>query len=246
MADSNEIFDYLQKNAVPDKTYTALVPNLKGLEFALKHEVKEVAVFISASESFSKKNINKTIKEALAVAKDVIEVAKANQLKVRGYLSCVLGCPYEGDIDIQTVVSLTKKLLEFGVYEVSLGDTIGVGTPFKTRALLNALKKEVAVSQLAGHFHDTYGQALANVLVSLDEGIRTFDSSVSGLGGCPYAKGASGNLATEDLIYMLNNSGFETGVDLNKVIEAGIFINQILDRKSSSKVALALSHHNIL
>lgn len=243
MAATQEIFNYLKNQGDSKKTYAALVPNLKGLESALTTEVKEIAVFISASESFSKKNINKSIKEAVATTRDVINEALKHNIKVRGYLSCVLGCPYEGQIDIKTVVQLTKQLIDFGTYEVSLGDTIGVGTPFKTRELIRALKGEVPVSKVAGHFHDTYGQALANVWVSLEEGIKTFDSSIAGLGGCPYAKGASGNLATEDLIYMLHNSGYETGVDLQKLIDAGDFINSVLGRETNSKVAKALARN---
>ncbi|MDC4681470.1 hydroxymethylglutaryl-CoA lyase [Acinetobacter baumannii] len=241
MAATQEIFSYLKDQNNSKRTYAALVPNLKGLESALKTEVKEIAVFIAASESFSKKNINKSIEEAVATTRDVINEALKHNIKVRGYLSCVLGCPCEGQIDIKTVVQLTKQLIDFGTYEVSLGDTIGVGTPFKTRELIRALKEEVPVSKIAGHFHDTYGQALANVWVSLEEGIRTFDSSIAGLGGCPYAKGASGNLATEDLIYMLHNSGYETGVDLQKLIDAGDFINSVLGRETNSKVAKALA-----
>ncbi|MDV7456732.1 hydroxymethylglutaryl-CoA lyase [Acinetobacter baumannii] len=241
MAATQEIFSYLKDQSNSKRTYAALVPNLKGLESALKTEVKEIAVFIAASESFSKKNINKSIVEAVATTRDVINEALKHNIKVRGYLSCVLGCPYEGQIDIKTVVQLTKQLIDFGTYEVSLGDTIGVGTPFKTRELIRALKEEVPVSKIAGHFHDTYGQALANVWVSLEEGIRTFDSSIAGLGGCPYAKGTSGNLATEDLIYMLHNSGYETGVDLQKLIDAGDFINSVLGRETNSKVAKALA-----
>ncbi|WP_174493182.1 hydroxymethylglutaryl-CoA lyase [Acinetobacter sp. Marseille-Q1623] len=241
MASTKEIFNYLKEHEASNKTFAALVPNLKGLESALTTEVKEIAVFIAASESFSKKNINKSIDEAVATTREVIEEARKHNIKVRGYLSCVLGCPYEGQVDTKTVVQLTKKLIDLGAYEVSLGDTIGVGTPFKARELLRALKEEVPVSKLAGHFHDTYGQALANVWVSLEEGIRTFDSSVAGLGGCPYAKGASGNLSTEDLVYMLHNSGYDTGIDLHKVIEAGNFINTVLGRETNSKVAKALA-----
>lgn len=241
MASTEKIFNYLKEHGTSDRNYAALVPNLKGLESALFTEVKEIAVFIAASESFSKKNINKSIDEAVATTREVIEEAQKHNIKVRGYLSCVLGCPYEGQVDTKTVVQLTKQLIDLGAYEVSLGDTIGVGTPFKTRELLRALKEEVPASKLAGHFHDTYGQALANVWASLEEGIRTFDSSVAGLGGCPYAKGASGNLSTEDLVYMLQNSGYETGVDLQKLIEAGDFINSVLGRETNSKVAKALA-----
>ncbi|MPW43062.1 hydroxymethylglutaryl-CoA lyase [Acinetobacter guerrae] len=239
MEATSEIFEYLHKHSTPDKTYAALVPNIKGLESAINNGVKEIAVFIAASESFSKKNINKSIDESITVAREVIKEAQKNNIKVRAYLSCVLGCPYEGQVNTQSVVDLTKQLIEFGAYEVSLGDTIGVGTPFKTLQLLKAMKEKIPVSMLAGHFHDTYGQALANVFVSLQEGIRTFDSSVAGLGGCPYAKGASGNLATEDLVYMLQNSGYETGVNLSKLIEAGNFINRVLVRETNSKVSRA-------
>lgn len=241
MASTEDIFNYLKVHGASNKIYAALVPNLKGLESALSTGVKEISVFIAASESFSKKNINKSISEAVTATQEVIEQAQKHNIKVRGYLSCVLGCPYEGQVDTKAVVQLTKQLIDFGAYQVSLGDTIGVGTPFKTRELLRALKQEVPVSKLAGHFHDTYGQALANVWVSLEEGIRTFDSSVAGLGGCPYAKGASGNLSTEDLVYMLQNSEYETGVDLQKLIEAGDFINSVLGRETNSKVARALA-----
>lgn len=241
MASTKDIFNYLKVHGASNKIYAALVPNLKGLESALSTGVKEISVFIAASESFSKKNINKSISEAVTATQEVIEQAQKHNIKVRGYLSCVLGCPYEGQVDTKAVVQLTKQLIDFGAYQVSLGDTIGVGTPFKTRELLRALKQEVPVSKLAGHFHDTYGQALANVWVSLEEGIRTFDSSVAGLGGCPYAKGASGNLSTEDLVYMLQNSEYETGVDLQKLIEAGDFINSVLGRETNSKVARALA-----
>ncbi len=241
MAATAEIFDDLSDYRNPNKIYAALVPNLKGLESAINSGVKEIAIFIAASESFSHKNINKSIAEAINVSKEIIEQAHQHDIRVRGYLSCVLGCPYEGEIDIHTVVQLTQKLIELGVYEISLGDTIGAGTPFKTRTLLRALKGEVPVKKLAGHFHDTYGQALANVYVSLEEGVRTFDSSIAGLGGCPYAKGASGNLATEDLVFMLQNSGYDTGVDLGQLLEAGHFINRVLGRQTNSKVAQALT-----
>lgn len=243
MASTGGVFDYLREHSTVNKTYAALVPNLKGLECALNYGVKEIAVFIAASESFSKKNINKSIDEAVAVTRDVIAEAQRHKVKVRGYLSCVLGCPYEGPVKTQTVVRLTQQLIALGAYEVSLGDTIGVGTPFKTQELLKALKQEVPVAKLAGHFHDTYGQALANVFVSLEHGLTTFDSAIAGLGGCPYARGASGNLATEDLVYMLQNSGYQTGVDLPKLLEAGDFINHVLQRQTSSKVAKAFARH---
>lgn len=239
MADSADVFAKLErKNGV---TYTALTPNMKGFELAMASKVDEVAVFGAASESFSQKNINCSINESLQRFEPLLANAAEQNIPVRGYLSCVLGCPYEGEISAEKVAEMAKKLLEMGCYEISLGDTIGTGTPFKTQQMLEAVLQHVPVAKVAVHFHDTYGQALANILVALQLGVSVIDSAVSGLGGCPYAKGASGNVATEDVVYMLNGMGIETGVDLDKLSAAGRKIMSALDRTSLSKVANALA-----
>ena len=236
MASSQEVFSSINKrNSI---TYSALTPNVKGLEQAIKANVDEVAIFTGASESFCQKNINCSIQESIERFIPLISLAKEHNLKVRGYVSCVMGCPYEGSITHQQVSDTVTRLIDIGCYEVSLGDTIGVGTANKVKELINLITKQVNTSQLAVHFHDTYGQALANIYASLELGIRTIDASVAGLGGCPYAKGASGNTATEDILYMLNGLGFNTGVDLNKLINAGHYICQELNRPNGSKVAL--------
>ncbi|WP_199611428.1 hydroxymethylglutaryl-CoA lyase [Flocculibacter collagenilyticus] len=221
-------------------TYAALTPNLKGLEAALASGVKEVAIFGAASEAFSQKNINCSIEESFERFAPVVEKALAKGVKVRGYVSCVLGCPYEGDIDIQQVARVAKKLFDMGCYEISLGDTIGVGTPDKAKAMIAEVAKQVPVEKLAVHFHDTYGQALANIYAALQMGVNTVDSAVAGLGGCPYAKGASGNVATEDVVYMLNGLGIKSGIDLTKLAKAGWHISDTLNRAPSSKVSAAL------
>jgi len=238
MADHAEVLRHVTRH--PGVTYPVLVPNLKGLEAALAVGVREVAVFGAASESFSRKNINCSISESLERFRPVIDLAKQNGVAVRGYVSCALACPYEGPIAPDAVASIARDLFKMGCYEVSLGDTIGAGTPGQTKAMLEAVVKSVPVDKLAGHFHDTYGQALANVYASLQMGVAVFDSSVAGLGGCPYAKGATGNVATEDVVYMLNGLGIETGVDLDKVIDAGEFISVALGRMSNSRVARAI------
>jgi hydroxymethylglutaryl-CoA lyase len=207
---------------------------------ALAARAKEVAIFGAASESFSQRNINCSIAESLLRFEEVMAVAKEQGLRVRGYLSCVLGCPYEGEVAPNQVASLARRLLDMGCYEVSLGDTIGVGTPAKAQRMIEAVAAVVPRERLAVHFHDTYGQALANIFAALERGIAVVDSSVSGLGGCPYAKGASGNVATEDLLYMLNGLGIDTGVDLGALIAAGQFICDYLERPSGSKVAAAM------
>ncbi len=242
MAGSDEVFDLLLQSTQPDPamTYAALTPNMQGLERAIACGVKEVAVFAAASESFSQKNINCSIAESIERFKPVAEQALANGLTVRGYISCVVGCPYEGAIDPEPVAQVAEQLLAMGCYEISLGDTIGVGTPAAIDALLSRLLTDIAPTKLAIHAHDTYGQALANILRALQMGISVVDSSVAGLGGCPYAKGASGNVATEDLVYMLNGLGIAHGVDLQKLISAGNFISQKLKRANSSKVGIAL------
>ncbi len=220
--------------------YSVLTPNLKGFENALAAGVDEVAVFGAASESFSQKNINCSIAESLERFLPVMEAAKQHNIPVRGYVSTVLGCPYEGDIAPEQVAKVAKALAEMGCYEISLGDTIGVGTPLKAKRMLEAVAAEVPIEKLAAHFHDTYGQALANLYAVLEEGIAVIDSSVAGLGGCPYAKGASGNVATEDVLYLLNGLGIKTGVDLDKLVATGEWISGQLNRHNGSKVGQAL------
>jgi isopropylmalate/homocitrate/citramalate synthase len=222
-------------------SYPVLVPNLKGLEAALAAGAREIAVFAAASETFSQRNINASIDESLSRLRPVIERARAKNLNVRGYVSCVLGCPYEGEVANQAVVRVAAELFHAGCYEISLGDTIGVGTPRKAQHMISAVAEHVPIPYLAVHYHDTYGQALANVLASLELGVAVVDSSVAGLGGCPYAPGAAGNLATEDLVYMLQGMNIETGVDLEKLAQAGWAISDTLGRKPNSKVSLALS-----
>lgn len=247
MAGSDQVFAQLstQLSEHSNTVYAALAPNLRGLERAMECGVKEVAVFAAASESFSQKNINCSIAESIERFKPLAEKALANDIRLRGYISCVVGCPYEGSVSTETVTRIAKQLLAMGCYEISLGDTIGVGTPASIEKLLSRLLEEIPAEKLAVHLHDTYGQALANVLIALQMGISVIDSSVAGLGGCPYAKlanggAASGNLATEDLVYMLNGLGIEHGVDLKKLIAAGNFISQKLQRANGSKVGIAL------
>jgi hydroxymethylglutaryl-CoA lyase len=237
MADTPDVFAGIRRK--PGVRYTALTPNAKGLEGALAAGADEVAVFGAASESFSQKNINCSIAESLERFAPVMAEAKARGVPVRGYVSCVLGCPYEGEIAPAAVAGVAAKLFEMGCFEVSLGDTIGTGTPAKAQAMLAAVAERVPVEKLAVHFHDTYGQALANILASLEMGVAVVDSSVAGLGGCPYAKGASGNVASEDVLYMLNGLGIETGVDLDRLIAAGAFISEAIGRPTASKVARA-------
>ncbi|XP_005394831.1 PREDICTED: hydroxymethylglutaryl-CoA lyase, mitochondrial isoform X2 [Chinchilla lanigera] len=237
MADHTEVLKGIQK--FPGINYPVLTPNLKGFEAAVAAGAKEVSVFGAASELFSKKNINCSIEESFQHMGGVLEAARAAGVPVRGYVSCVLGCPYEGKISPAKVAEVAKKLYSMGCYEISLGDTIGVGTPGLMKDMLSAVTREVPVAALAVHCHDTYGQALANTLMALQMGVSVVDASVAGLGGCPYAQGASGNLATEDLVYMLTGLGIHTGVNLQKLLEAGDFICQVLNRKTSSKVAQA-------
>jgi len=217
------------------------VPNLKGLEGALAAGVEEIAVFGAASESFTRRNINCSIAESLDRFRPVCEAARAAGLRVRGYVSCVLGCPYEGEVPPARVVEVAAALDAMGCAEISLGDTIGVGTPLKARAMVEAVAAEVPIERLAVHFHDTYGQALANILACLEAGVATVDAAVAGLGGCPYAKGASGNVASEDVVYLLQGLGIETGIDLERLAAAGAFICEALGRPPASKVALALA-----
>lgn len=238
MANSDDVFKALSTQH--GIQYSALTPNLRGLEAAIEAGVREVAVFGAASESFSQKNINCSISESLSRFEAVFEMAEKHDIKVRGYVSCVMGCPYEGDISPEAVTKVSKSLIDMGCYEVSLGDTIGVGTPRATRLLLENVLKEVDVSKLAAHFHDTYGQALVNLYTALEYGVSTVDSAVAGLGGCPYARGASGNVATEDVLYMLNGMGVSTGIDMNKLLVASSYISDILGRPPVSKAANAL------
>jgi hydroxymethylglutaryl-CoA lyase len=239
MADNARVFVGIHKK--PGVAYPVLVPNLKGFEAARAAGAAEIAVFGAASETFSRKNINCSIAQSLERFAPVVKAARANKMRVRGYISCAAGCPYEGEVKPQAVAALAEKLYKMGCYEISLGDTIGVGTPGRIRAMIDAVAKRVPIGRLAGHYHDTYGQALANIYASLEAGVRTFDSSVAGLGGCPYAKGATGNVATEDVIYMLEGLAIETGVDLIKLLRTGQFICRALGREPSSKVARALA-----
>ena len=239
MADSEQVFAGIKRHE--GVRYAALTPNLQGFERALAAGATEVAIFGAASESFSQKNINCSISESLQRFEAVMSAAADHNIPVRGYVSCVLGCPYEGDINPAAVVSVSGALLEMGCYEVSLGDTIGTGTAGSMARLLNVLLARHSPGKLAVHCHDTYGQALSNILIALQHGIATIDSSISGLGGCPYAKGASGNVATEDVVYMLNGLDIETGLDLEALISAGNRISKTLGRESGSRVARALS-----
>jgi hydroxymethylglutaryl-CoA lyase len=239
LADHAAVFQQIQQHE--GISYPVLVPNLQGLEKAIAVGVKEIAVFTTPSQQFSLKNTNKSVEDSLQTIADIMQLAKQHQIMVRGYLSCVLGCPYGGIIQPKKVVELAKKLLQLGCYEISLGDTIGVGTPTAVKQLIELLAKEIPLRKLAVHFHDTYGQALANIYAALESGIRVIDSSVAGLGGCPYAKGASGNVATEDVVYMLNGMGIHTGVDLIKLVKVGHFISSQLNKPSQSKVGLALA-----
>lgn len=239
MADTAAVLAGIRRRA--GVSYAVLVPNMKGLEGALAAGAGEVAVFGAASESFSRKNINCSIAESLERFAPVCEAALAHGLRVRGYISCVLGCPYEGRIGTAAVAAVARRLLDLGCYEISLGDTIGVGTPLLAQAMVDAVAELVPRERLAVHFHDTYGQALANILACLERGIAVVDASVAGLGGCPYAKGATGNVATEDVLYMLHGMGLETGVDLSAVASAGRFISDVLGRPAASRVSRALA-----
>ncbi len=239
MADHSEVLKALRRK--PGVSYPVLVPNMKGFEAAVAAGAEEIAVFGAASETFSRKNINASIAESLERFAPVAETARAKGVRVRGYISCVVGCPYEGAVKPEAVAEVAKRLDAMGCYEISLGDTIGIGTPGKVKRMLETVARAVPVERLAVHLHDTYGQALANLYAALELGVATADSSVAGLGGCPYAKGASGNVATEDVVYLLDGLGVETGVDLAKVYDAGRFICDALGREPASKVAKALA-----
>jgi hydroxymethylglutaryl-CoA lyase len=237
LADAAEVFAAIDKN--PRVSYPVLVPNLQGYQRAREVGAAEVAVFTAASEAFNRKNINASIDESIERFKPVLDQAKADGVRVRGYVSTVLGCPYQGDVPVTDVVRVARQMHDLGCYEISLGDTIGIGTPLKARAMLRAVASEVPMQALAVHFHDTRGQALANVLNCLEEGVRVVDSAVSGVGGCPYAKGATGNVASEDVVYMLEGMGMATGIDLPALIETGLWLSARLQRETSSKVARA-------
>ena len=237
LADAEEVVRGIQKR--PGVSYSVLVPNLKGLDRALAAGACEIAVFTAASETFSQKNIHCSIAESLERFRPVMEKARDKGVRVRAYISCCLGCPYEGEIDSRKVAVLAKQLCDLGCAEISLGDTIGVGTPLQAREMVTSVAGEVPIGCLAVHFHDTRGQALANILACLELGVATIDASVAGLGGCPYAPGASGNVATEDVVYMLTGMGIETGVDLTKLIEVGRLISERLGRANRSRVGQA-------
>jgi len=238
MSDHAEVMGSIKRRE--GVSYPVLVPNLKGYESAAAAGVEEIAVFAAASESFSKKNINCSIDASLDRFRPVVEAAKSDGVAVRGYISCALGCPYEGEVDPLASARIARQLIEMGCYEVCLADTIGTGTPGGARRLVETTREFVPISNLAAHFHDTYGQALANILAVLELGISVIDSAVAGLGGCPYAKGATGNVATEDVLYMLNGLGIETGIDIELLLEAGWFISDVLGRAPSSRVSTAI------
>lgn len=241
MADSADVLT--RSLALPGTShiqFPVLTPNLKGLEAALSHGVREVAVFGAASESFSHKNINCSIDESLARFEPVAKAALQAGVRVRGYISCVLGCPYEGEVSPQAVAKVARKLADMGCYEISLGDTIGMGTPLATQKMLQAVAAEIPIESMAGHYHDTYSMALPNILASLEMGVRVFDASIGGLGGCPYAAGASGNVATEDVVWMMHGMGIKTGINLEQLVDTSRWINRQIGREPASKVSRAL------
>ena len=242
MAGTDEVLAGI--NALPGTRYPVLVPNLQGFELAVAAGATEFALFTAASESFSRKNTNCSIAESIERLAPVAQQANAAGLPVRAYVSCVLGCPYEGEIEASAVVAICEQLMQMGCAEISLGDTIGTGTPAAANALVREVEVVTPISQLAVHFHDTYGQALANILACLDAGIRIIDSSVSGLGGCPYARGASGNVATEDVVYMLDGLGLDTGIDLQALAITGDWVSKQLKRPNNSKAGVALLNNN--
>lgn len=238
LADASEVLQGINKSA--GIIFPVLVPNEAGLEKALAAGAKCIAVFTAASETFSHKNTNCSIEQSMNNIEKVIQIAQRENISIRGYISCTLGCPYEGKIEPNITANLAKRLLDLGCYQISLGDTIGVGTPLNAKKLIDAVTKHVPVNKIAAHFHDTYGQALANIYAILELGVTAFDSSVGGIGGCPYAKGASGNVATEDLLYMLHGMGINTGVDLHKILATSKYICSTLGHAPKSKVAIAL------
>jgi len=235
MSDSSELFSKVAAHLKNKANFPCLVPNLKGYETAKSLGVKEIALFSATSDSFTKKNINATVDESFVRMKEVAQAAQKDGIKVRGYISTAFGCPYEGEMSVDKLISVAKRFLDLGVYEISVGDTIGVATPKQVKSYLDTLISEVGLDKLAMHFHDTRGMALSNILVSLEKGITTFDSSAGGIGGCPYAKGATGNVATEDVWYLLNSQGLETGIDFPKLVEASTFILNKLEKTTESK-----------
>lgn len=237
MEDAAGVYQGIDKQ--PGVEYPVLVPNMKGYDRAREVNADHIAVFTAASEAFNQQNINASIDESIARFEPVMDRARADGVRVRGYISTVLGCPYQGEVPVADVVRVARRLHDLGCHEISLGDTIGVGTPRNARAMLEAVAQEVPMESLAVHFHNTYGQALANILACLDAGVRVVDSSVSGAGGCPYARGATGNVATEDVAYMLHGMGMETGVDLDRLIDVGIWLTGVLSHATSSFVARA-------
>ena len=237
LKDAHEVFTGIKR--ISGVSYPVLTPNMKGFERALEADAKEIAVFSAASEAFTQKNTNCSIEESINRFRPVLEEAKKNNIPVRGYISCVLGCPYQGNVAVENVVNLAAKMTEMGCFQISLGDTIGAGTPVQAKRMVQKVSEKVPVSKLALHFHDTRGQALANIYACLELGVTVIDASVAGLGGCPYAKGATGNVATEDVVFMLHGMDIETGIDLNKLIETGRFISGVLGRLPQSRVSVA-------
>lgn len=240
MGDNSDLMAALAPNRDKNVIYSVLVPNMRGFDNAIAYHPNEVVIFGSASETFSQKNINCSIDESIERFAPVAAAAKAQGIKVRGVISCTVGCPYEGEIDPSQVAYVTKRLVEIGAEQIGVADTIGVGTPIKVKKALQAALEYIDIAHISGHFHDTYGQALANTLAALEMGVAEFDTSVAGLGGCPYAKGATGNVATEDVVYMLHGMGIETGIDLDKLVVAGEKISEFLGRRNDSNVARAL------
>ena len=238
MGDAAQVMAGIRRR--PGVSYPVLTPNLKGLEGAMAAGAEEVAVFAAATESFSKRNTNCSIAESFDRFEPVCRTALDHGIRVRGYISVVLGCPYEGEVRAQAVADVAKRLFDLGCYEISLGDTVGAGTPGKTRRLIDAVAQHIPVEKLGGHFHDTFGQALANILAALEMGVATFDSSIAGLGGCPYSPGATGNVATEDVLYMLDGMGIQTGVEMAKLLDAAEFISAFLNRPTGSRAGRAL------
>ena len=239
MATSAEVMQNITRR--PGAIYSALVPNMKGFDAALAAHADEVVIFGAASEAFSQKNINCSIAESIDRFRDVAAAAKANQLRLRGSISCALGCPYQGEVTPEAVVDVVRRMRDLGCDEIDIADTIGVGTAAQVKRVFDNVSREFPLDRLAGHFHDTYGQALANIYAALESGVSIFHSSVAGLGGCPYAKGATGNVATEDVLYLLNGLGIATGVDLDAVVDAGQFISQHLGRKAASRAGNAIA-----
>ena len=237
LKDAHEVFTGIKR--ISGVSYPVLTPNMKGFERALEADAKEIAVFSAASEAFTQKNTNCSIEESINRFQPVLEGAKKTNIPVRGYISCVLGCPYQGKVAVEDVVNIAAKMTEMGCFQISLGDTIGAGTPVQAKRMVQKVSEKVPVSKLALHFHDTRGQALANIYACLELGVTVIDASVAGLGGCPYAKGATGNVATEDVVFMLHGMDIETGIDLNKLIETGRFISGVLGRVPQSRVSVA-------